>query len=111
MLTATKHDKYCRDDYKMVKNIGIKTVREGLSWSEIDKGRGVYRFERFEKMMKVAKEENVQQIWDLNHFDFPSYLDPFSKNFIIKFAEYARGACINHHQEISEWNYIYSTNK
>lgn len=88
-LKDTKHDLYCRADYMLLKDLGIKTVREGLLWSTIDKGNARYDFSLFEKMMQIAKEENIQQIWDLNHFDYPSYLDPLSDGFVSAFTSYA----------------------
>lgn len=92
MLAASRHDEYCRIDYTLVKKIGIKTVREGLSWHQIDKGNGEFDFSRFENIMQIGKDESIQQIWDLNHFDYPDYLDPFSEAFIRQFAEYAKHA-------------------
>lgn len=90
LLASTKHDEYCRMDYTLIKQMGITTVREGFSWNQIDKGHNVYEFDRFETMMKIAKEEGIQQVWNLNHFDFPEYLDPFSNQFVAQFAEYAK---------------------
>jgi beta-glucosidase/6-phospho-beta-glucosidase/beta-galactosidase len=92
LLASTEHDRYCREDYRMIQEFGIKAVREGLAWSLIDKGNNEYDFTRFEQMMKIGKEENIQQIWDLNHFDYPAYLDPFSTQFVTQFAEYAKRA-------------------
>jgi beta-glucosidase/6-phospho-beta-glucosidase/beta-galactosidase len=92
MLSATQHDIRCRDDYRLLKELGIYTVREGLAWNQIDDGSGNYDFGRFEEMMAVAGEENMQQIWDLNHFDYPDYLDPFSDEFVSAFGRYARQA-------------------
>lgn len=93
VLAQTMHDEYCRDDYRLIKPIGITTVREGLSWSQIDKGNNTYDFARFETMMQIAKQEGIQQIWDLNHFDIPDDVDPKSEEFIRRFTNYAR-ACI-----------------
>lgn len=90
LLKSTKHDEYCRMDYTLIKNMGIMTVREGFSWNQIDKGNNTYQFDRFESLMRIAQEEGIQQIWNLNHFDFPEYLDPFSDQFIIQFAEYSK---------------------
>ena len=92
MLEASGHDKYCRQDYALITPMEVQTVREGLSWHQIDKGNGEYDFSRFEKIMQIGKEAGVQQIWDLNHFDFPDYVDPFSEEFVLAFAEYARRA-------------------
>jgi beta-glucosidase/6-phospho-beta-glucosidase/beta-galactosidase len=92
LLRDSKHDEYCSSDYKMIKELGISTVREGLAWHQVDQGDNVYDFSRFEQMMNSGREESIQQIWDLNHFDYPAYLDPFSPTFITQFAEYARRA-------------------
>jgi beta-glucosidase/6-phospho-beta-glucosidase/beta-galactosidase len=92
LLQDTRHDVYCRQDYQMIKELGIQTVREGLNWSRIDHGNNHYDFSLFESIMHIGKEEGIQQIWDLNHFDYPDYLDPFTETFIIQFAEYAKHA-------------------
>ncbi len=91
LLADTKHDIYCAEDYRLLKDVGIYTVREGLSWNQIDKN-GNYDFSRFEKIMKTANDEGIQIIWDLNHFDYPEDIDPFSKEFITRFAKYAAEA-------------------
>lgn len=93
LLQATRHDVLCREDYQLIKKIGIKTVREGLAWYQIDRGNGMYDFSRFKNMMQIAQEEDIQQIWDLNHFDYPEDIDPFAESFISRFATYAE-ACI-----------------
>lgn len=92
LLAASKHDTLCSQDYKMIRAEGMQTVREGLAWSQIDKGNGVYDFSRFKPMMKTAQKEGIQQIWDLCHFDYPSYLDAFSPEFVSSFAAYAKEA-------------------
>ncbi len=94
LLHASKHDEYCHQDYQLIREQGITTVREGLSWHQIDEGNNIYNFSRFEPMMSKAKEEGIQQIWDLNHFDFPSDIDAFSKDFFTRYAEYAK-RCID----------------
>ena len=94
LLAASLHDSRCKEDYQMLRPYNLMTVREGLSWNAIDQGNKVYDFSRFEPMMRIAKEEKIQQIWDLNHFDFPVDVDPFSSAFIIRFREYAK-QCIS----------------
>lgn len=89
MLHDTRHDVHCREDYKLLKNVGIYTIREGLAWYQIDKGDGKYDFSRFTPIMEIAREEGMQVIWSLNHFDFPEDLDPYSPEFIPRFATYA----------------------
>ncbi len=88
-LQDTRHHINCLNDYQLVKSIDITTVREGLLWSQIDKGYGNYDFTLFESIMQLGKNSGIEQIWDLNHFDYPSYLDPFSSEFIDAFTKYA----------------------
>lgn len=92
LLHASKHDEYVYEDYQLIKAMGMTTAREGLAWSQIDR-HGVYTFDRFEKIMQAGAEARIQQIWDLNHFDYPDDLDPFSEEFIYRFAKYAE-ACV-----------------
>ncbi len=90
LLGQTRHDDLCEKDYQLIKAAGFLTVREGLSWNAVDKGDGVYDFSRYEPMMAAARQHGIQQIWDLNHFDYPFRLDPFSDEFIQAFAAHAR---------------------
>lgn len=90
ILAGSKHDALCREDYRLLKAYGIKTVREGLAWHQIDRGQGVYDFSRFEKMLQAGQEEGMQQVWDLNHFDYPEDLNAYSPEFITRFAAYAK---------------------
>ncbi|MBP9820185.1 family 1 glycosylhydrolase [Candidatus Woesebacteria bacterium] len=92
LLAATKHDQLVAEDYQLIKDVGIHTVREGLAWHQIDKGEGKYDFSRFIPMIEAAKEQGIQQIWDLNHFDYPADLDPFSQEFVDRFAAYSQAA-------------------
>jgi polysaccharide biosynthesis protein PelF len=89
MLEVSKHRQYCQSDYQLMKDLGIKTVREGFSWSLIDQGNQHYDFSLYEPIVAKGREQGIQQIWDLNHFDYPDYLDPFSEEFIHSFAHYS----------------------
>ena len=89
MLRTTKHDVQCRNDYRLLKAIGITTVRESLSWHQIDRGNGQYDFSFFEDIMQIAREEGMQVIWGLNHFDLPDDAGPFSHTLVERFASYA----------------------
>lgn len=92
LLHATRHDEVVFEDYRLLKKIGIRTVREGLSWSRIDRGGGEYDFGIYEIIAGAGREEEIQQVWDLNHFDFPDAVDIFSPAFAARFAEYAKHA-------------------
>lgn len=89
LLSATRHDILVDEDYRLITEQGITTVREGFSWNAIDKGKGQYDFSRYYPILEEGKKQGIQQIWDLNHFDYPEYLDPFNEEFISRFAQYA----------------------
>jgi beta-glucosidase/6-phospho-beta-glucosidase/beta-galactosidase len=90
LLAATKHDERVHDDYAMIKLVGITTAREGFAWSQIDQGNGQSDFARYTPMLEAGWKYGIQQIWDLNHFDYPADLDPFSDEFVTRFAAYAK---------------------
>lgn len=92
LLFETQHDQRCLEDYQLLQELGILTVREGLNWSEIDQGKSTYCFDRFIPIMEAGQKLGMQQIWDLNHFDYPSSLDVFSPEFIERFTFYAVAA-------------------
>lgn len=90
LLSATQHDKRVLEDYQLLSTAGIHTVREGFSWHQIDKGNTEYDFDRYIPMLEAAQQEAIQQIWDLNHFDYPSDVDPLTDIFIERFAAYGQ---------------------
>ncbi len=94
ILADSKHELYLQEDYTLLKEIGIHTVREGLAWYQVDKGNGIYDFSRFEKIMQQGSAAKIQQIWDLNHFDFPENLNPYTNEFIDRFAAYAKAVIL-----------------
>lgn len=110
LLNATRHNEMVREDYRLLKAVGIKTVREGLSWSRIDTAQG-YDFGTWEQIARAGQGENMQQIWDLNHFDYPDRLDVFSNEFSERFAEYAKHAVEMLRKYIKDTLYIIPINE
>lgn len=92
LLGATCHDRRTDEDYQLLAEIGIRTVREGLAWSQIDDGSGRYDFSRYTSILAAGQRRQIQQIWDLNHFDYPADLDPLRPAFVDRFARYAQAA-------------------
>lgn len=90
-LKETCHESRIFEDYLRLKRLGVLVVRESFAWSLIDHKKH-YDFQRFEQLMMAAKKVGIQQIWSLNHFDFPQYVNPYSEEFIESFATYALNA-------------------
>lgn len=111
MLHETRHDAYIYEDYQNLKKYGIRTVREGFSWSRIDLGEGRYNFAKYDEILKAGREEKMQQIWDLNHFDYPIGLNPLSEEFVRSFTRYGLKAIEFLRQYISGDLYIVPINE
>src|SRR5687767_5219471 len=43
LLAATQHDVLAASDYRLVRSVGLETVRDGVRWPQVDRG-GSYDF-------------------------------------------------------------------
>jgi len=86
LLFETAHDTRVREDYLALAETGIKTVREGICWSHVEKHPFKYDFGELKKRITVAEETGIQQLWDLCHFGFPDDLTPTHPKFHLRFA-------------------------
>ena len=89
-IAATQHDRFAREDYLRLREIGIRTAREGLRWHLIEKAPGRYDFSSFLPMLRAAQTTGIQTIWDLFHYGWPDWLDLFESRFIDAFVRFAR---------------------
>jgi beta-glucosidase/6-phospho-beta-glucosidase/beta-galactosidase len=83
----TQHDRMLCEDYGRVASLGLVTVREGVPWYRIDR-QGRYDFRPVAPLLDAGLELGLTQIWDLFHYGFPTYLNPFDDDFAPRFAEY-----------------------
>lgn len=89
-IAATQHDRFAREDYLRLRNVGMYTARDGIRWHLIERNPGTYDFSSVLDMVQAARETRTQVIWDLCHYGWPDWLDIFEPRFIDKFAELAR---------------------
>jgi len=82
----TGHRKQLEEDYERLTPFNIKTVREGIRWSQIEKRAYQYDWSTALNMMRVGKRKGIQQIWDICHFGFPDDLSPLHPMFARRFA-------------------------
>src|SRR5215831_14022395 len=66
MTAALQHDTYAAEDYRMLRDAGIVTARDGLRWHRIDCGDR-YDWSSWTPMLDAARDTGVQVIWDLCH--------------------------------------------
>jgi hypothetical protein len=86
-VAATQHERFADQDYAAAAAAGLKTVREGIRWPLVDNAGG-YDFSTVVPFVRAAHRHDVQPIWDLFHYGYPTDLDPFSDAFVDRFADY-----------------------
>jgi beta-glucosidase/6-phospho-beta-glucosidase/beta-galactosidase len=91
-LTAElQHDRHADEDYAMLRPLGLAAAREGVPWPMVDRG-GTYDFSCLDPFLTAQRRHGILPIWDLCHYGYPDDLDPFSEDFVARFAAYARAA-------------------
>jgi hypothetical protein len=86
-IAATQHDRFVREDYRLLRQAGIQTIREGVRWPLIDKA-GQYDFSSLTPFVDACEEAGIQPIWDLFHYGYPDDVDLLSEEFSNRFADY-----------------------
>ncbi len=92
VIGTTQHDQHCAQDYLLLAEAGVRTVRDGLRWHLIEQVEGVYDWSSFVPMLEAACVTQTQVLWDLCHWGVPEGLDPFSDEFPRRFAAFAGAA-------------------
>lgn len=87
LAKITQHDRFLDEDYRRLVDVGIGALREGVPWYRIDR-KGRYDFRPALPYVEAGQRHGLVQIWDLFHYGFPTYLHPFSEDFVKRFADY-----------------------
>lgn len=91
LIEETQHLAHAREDYEILRNLGIAVSREGIPWPLVEKD-GKYDFSVIDPMIEAMNDLKILPIWDLCHYGYPDDLDPFSEEFAPRFAKYCRAA-------------------
>ena len=92
VLAATRHDQAAAQDYGLLRQAGLHTVRDSLRWHLIETRPGQYDWSSFLPMLRAARDTGVQVIWDLCHYGLPHDIDIWSPAFVTRFAAFAGAA-------------------
>jgi hypothetical protein len=92
VIAASAHDLHCTEDYRLLREAGIGTVRDGLRWHRIEPAPGVYDWSSLLPLLEAANQTGIQVIWDLCHWGVPDWLDIFSAEFAPRFAAFSAAA-------------------
>ncbi len=90
VLQSTGHVEHAASDYRQLRSLGIRTVREGLRWYLIEKQPGRYDFSGVLPQVHAAREQGMQVVWDLCHYGWPDHRDIAGPGFVSGLAGLAR---------------------
>ena len=89
-MNLTGHLQRLDEDYKDLSLFNMKTVREGIRWSFVEKSPYQYDWSTVTTMIESGKRKGIQQVWDICHFGFPDDLTPLHPMFSRRFAAVCR---------------------
>ena len=89
-LSLTGHLNQISSDYQAIADLNIRTVREGIRWSQVEKRAYIYDWSALRAMLQTGKAQGVQQVWDICHFGYPDDLTPLHPLFARRFAALCR---------------------
>ena len=91
LVAETQHLENAREDYRLLRDLGIAVAREGIPWPLVERD-GEYDFSALDPILEAMDEFKILPIWDLCHYGYPDDADPFADDFAERFARYARAA-------------------
>jgi hypothetical protein len=89
-LRLTGHLDRLDDDYRDLGTFQIRTVREGVCWSQAEPRAYQYDWRVLRHMLQRGRALGIQQVWDLCHFGYPDDLTPLHPLFTRRFAAFCR---------------------
>jgi hypothetical protein len=90
LVAETRHREHAREDYALLRDLGIAVAREGVPWPMVDQGGGRYDFSLVDPLIDAMNAAQVLPVWDLCHYGYPDDADPFAPGFADRFARYAQ---------------------
>src|SRR4029079_4320419 len=67
LIRATSHHKHVLRDYRLCKQLGFGTIRDGLRWHLIEQSPGKYDWSSWLPALEAAESVGLEIIWDLFH--------------------------------------------
>jgi hypothetical protein len=110
MTAALQHDRYAAQDYRLLREVGIATARDGLRWHLIDR-EGCYNWSSWTPMLDAGRDLGVQIVWDLCHYGWPDGLDIFSAEFPRRLAAFSAAAARVQRQHTGEPGFFVPINE
>ncbi len=90
-LAKTRHYERWRDDFALLKRLGIEYLRYGPPYYSVHRGPGKYDWSFADETFEALRRGGVTPIADLCHFGVPDWIGNFQNpDWPRLFAEYAR---------------------
>lgn len=90
-IVATEHDRQVDADYRRLRDVGLCAAREAIRWPLVDRA-GKLDFTSALPFLEASRRQGLEIIWDLFHYGYPDDLDPFTDDFVQRFAAYCHAA-------------------
>ncbi|MCL1089021.1 NAD(P)-binding protein [Shewanella profunda] len=91
MNQSTGHLTQVFDDYLLLQQFGIRTVRESIGW-RLTEINNEFDFSSIEPRARAAQQLGIQICWTFCHYGWPEDIDIYSAEFITRFARFCRAA-------------------
>lgn len=89
------HYTHWKQDFDLVKELGIDTLRYGPAYYKVHTGPGKYDWSFADETFRYLKEQGINPIVDLCHFGLPEWLGDFQNpDFPRYFTEFARAFAV-----------------
>lgn len=88
MSAAVQHDTEAEQDYRLIREVGMRSAREGVRWHLMERS-GEYDFSSLLPLADAAQRNGVQVVWNILHYGWPDGLDIFAPEFVDRFAKFA----------------------
>jgi beta-glucosidase/6-phospho-beta-glucosidase/beta-galactosidase len=92
LAAELQHYSHADEDYAMLPRLGIAVAREGIPWPLVERSAGEYDFSVIDAFLDAQRRHQILPIWDLCHYGYPDFLDPYDDAFSLRFAAYAKAA-------------------
>ncbi len=79
-------------DYRLCRELGFRTLRDGLRWHLIEKAPGKYDWSSWMPVLEAAEQAGMQINWDLFHYGSPDHVDQGAADFPDRFTDFALAA-------------------
>jgi beta-glucosidase/6-phospho-beta-glucosidase/beta-galactosidase len=102
----TQHDRFWRDDLRMIRETGVRYLRYGIPWYQVNPARGRFDWSWTDEALPFLVEElGIVPILDLVHYGAPLWLEGtfLAPDYPERVAEYAAAVADRYGHLVKLW--------